>query len=83
MIGNHSTSDANPQTLWISIQDAKKLLGVCSKTVYNMAKQGDLPGAYQWRKRWRIPPSAIEFALGKNRPGVQPGTAPQILPTTA
>ena len=61
----------------LTVKQAAKKLGRSPSTVRNWLAAGDIPGAYRFKGReWRIPPSALERFLDKQR------TAPQATATT-
>lgn len=61
----------------LTVEQVAKKLNRSPSTVRNWLAAGDIPGAYRLKRReWRIPPSALEWFLDKQR------TAPQATATT-
>ena len=61
----------------LTVEQAAKKLGRSPSTVRNWLAAEEIPGAYRFKGReWRIPPSALERFLDKQR------TAPQATATT-
>lgn len=64
------STSKEPIELHYSVAEAAGQMGLCTKTVYSMIRDGDLPGTAKFRKEWRIPASAIAryFNLVRPRP---------------
>ncbi len=61
----------------LTVEQVANKLGRTPSTVRNWLAAGDIPEAYRFKRReWRIPPSALERFLDKQR------TAPQATATT-
>ena len=61
----------------LTVEQVAKMLEKSPSTVRNWLAGGEIPGAYRFKGReWRIPPSALERFLDKQR------TAPQATATT-
>jgi excisionase family DNA binding protein len=38
----------------VSVPEAARLLGISKDLAYNLARRGELPGAFQLGRRWRV-----------------------------
>jgi excisionase family DNA binding protein len=54
---------ANTESATMKVWEAAEMLGIGKQTAYNLATQGELPGALRLGRRWVVSRKALELWL--------------------
>ena len=61
-----------PQEEFLTVEETAELLKVSTRTIYDLARAGELPGAKKLGNQWRVHKPTLVASWPQGRPGTEP-----------